>query len=103
MLKGVVPDTGTAAGAGISGYTVAGKTGTAQKFNPDGITASFIGVVPADDPHIAVSVILQNPKSSIYGGDVAAPVFSDVAGYALQELGIAPSGKTAQLFATTWQ
>jgi cell division protein FtsI (penicillin-binding protein 3) len=50
-----------------------------------------------------VSVILQNPKSSIYGGDVAAPVFSDVAGYALQELGIAPSGKPAQLFATTWQ
>jgi cell division protein FtsI (penicillin-binding protein 3) len=102
MLESVV-DGGTGSSAAIPGYRVAGKTGTAQKFNPDGITASFIGVVPADDPHIAVSVILQNPKSSIYGGDVAAPVFSDVAGYALQELGIAPSGKTAQLFATTWQ
>ena len=102
MLESVV-DGGTGSSAAIPGYRVAGKTGTAQKFNPDGITASFIGVVPADDPHIAVSVILQNPKSSIYGGAVAAPVFSDVAGYALQELGIAPSGTAAQLFATTWQ
>jgi cell division protein FtsI (penicillin-binding protein 3) len=102
MLESVV-DGGTGSSAAIPGYRVAGKTGTAQKFNPDGITASFIGVVPADDPHIAVSVILQNPKTSIYGGAVAAPVFSDVAGYALQELGIAPSGTTAQLFATTWE
>jgi cell division protein FtsI (penicillin-binding protein 3) len=101
MLESVV-DGGTGSSAAIPGYNVAGKTGTAQKFNPDGITASFIGVVPADDPHIVVSVILQNPKSSIYGGDVAAPVFSDVAGYALQELGIAPSGVKPQLFPTTW-
>jgi cell division protein FtsI (penicillin-binding protein 3) len=101
MLESVV-DGGTGSSAAIPGYRVAGKTGTAQMFNPDGITASFIGVVPADDPHIAVSVILKNPKSSIYGGDVAAPVFSDVAGYALQELGIAPSGVQPQLFPTTW-
>jgi cell division protein FtsI (penicillin-binding protein 3) len=101
MLESVV-DGGTGSSAAIPGYNVAGKTGTAQKFNPDGITASFIGVVPADDPHIAVSVVLQNPKTSVYGGVVAAPVFSDVAGYALQELGIAPSGVKPQLFPTTW-
>ena len=67
-----------------------------------GITASFIGVAPADDPRIAVAVILHNPRTSIYGGTVAAPVFSDVAGYTLGELGVAPSGTTATLFPTTW-
>ena len=67
-----------------------------------GITVSFIGVAPADDPRIAVAVILHNPKTSIYGGTVAAPVFSDVAGYTLSELGVAPSGTTGTLFPTTW-
>ena len=69
---------------------MAGKTGTAQAWDAhgnQGITASFIGVAPADNPRIAVAVILHNPRSSIYGGEVAAPVFSDVAGYTLGELG----------------
>lgn len=102
MLESAV-DEGTGGNAAIPGYRVAGKTGTAQKFNPNGITASFIGVAPADDPRVAVGVFLQDPRSSEWGGTVAAPVFSDVAGFALQELGVAPSGVPAELFPTTWE
>ncbi|WP_431836923.1 peptidoglycan D,D-transpeptidase FtsI family protein [Cellulomonas sp. Y8] len=104
MMESAV-DEGTGSSAAIPGYRVAGKTGTAQAWAADGtqgITASFIGVAPADDPAIAVSVILHNPRTSEWGGTVAAPVFSDVAGYALTELGIAPSGTQPQLFPTTW-
>lgn len=101
MMESAV-DEGTGSAAAIPGYRVAGKTGTAQTFHPDGITASFIGVAPADNPRIAVAVVLHNPSASEWGGTVAAPVFSDVAGYALTELGVAPSGAPAQLFATTW-
>ncbi|HEY0218058.1 MAG TPA: penicillin-binding transpeptidase domain-containing protein [Cellulomonas sp.] len=102
MLESVVDD-GTGSTAAIPGYRVAGKTGTAQNFSGGpGITASFIGVAPADDPAIAVSVVLHNPRTSEWGGTVAGPVFSDVAGYALTELGIAPSGADATLFPTTW-
>jgi cell division protein FtsI (penicillin-binding protein 3) len=109
MLESAV-DEGTGSTAAIPGYRVAGKTGTAQSWTTDpttgetvtGITASFIGVAPADDPEIAVSVVLHNPTTSEWGGTVAAPVFSDVAGFTLTELGIAPSGTVADLFATTW-
>ncbi|MBO3084326.1 penicillin-binding protein 2 [Cellulomonas sp. zg-ZUI188] len=103
MMQSVVDD-GTGSHAAIPGYQVAGKTGTAQNWvgGVQGITASFIGVAPADDPRIAVAVILHNPKSSEFGGVVAAPVFSDVAGYTLSELGVAPSGTSGTLFPTTW-
>jgi cell division protein FtsI (penicillin-binding protein 3) len=103
MMQSVVDD-GTGSSAAIPGYQVAGKTGTAQNWvgGVQGITASFIGVAPADNPRIAVAVILHNPRSSVYGGTVAAPVFSDVAGYTLSELGVAPSGTTGTLFPTTW-
>ncbi|WP_456786402.1 peptidoglycan D,D-transpeptidase FtsI family protein [Cellulomonas sp. P5_C5] len=103
MMQSVVDD-GTGANAAIPGYQVAGKTGTAQNWvgGIQGITSSFIGVAPADDPRIAVAVILHNPKTSVYGGTVAAPVFSDVAGYTLSELGVAPSGTVGTLFPTTW-
>ena len=103
MMQSVVDD-GTGSNAAIPGYQVAGKTGTAQNWvgGVQGITASFIGVAPADDPRIAVAVILHNPSSSEFGGVVAAPVFRDVAGYTLSELGVAPSGTTGTLFPTTW-
>lgn len=103
MMESVVDD-GTGGSAAIPGYRVAGKTGTAQNWvnGRQGITASFIGVAPADAPRIAVSVILHNPRTSIYGGTVAAPVFRDVAGFALGELGVPPSGTEPQLFPTTW-
>ena len=104
MMESAV-DEGTGSTAAIPGYRVAGKTGTAQAWAADGtqgITASFIGVAPAEDPEIALSVVLHNPRTSEWGGVVAGPVFSDVAGYALTELGVAPSGTQPQLFPTHW-
>jgi cell division protein FtsI (penicillin-binding protein 3) len=105
MLEGAVDD-GTGGLAAIPGYRVAGKTGTAQVSDGHGgmtgIVASFIGVAPADKPRIVVSVILSNPRSSIWGGDVAAPVFKDVASYALQYLGVPPSAPAPPLFPVTW-
>lgn len=90
MLEHVVVD-GTAGNAAIPGYRVAGKTGTAQApaaegGGYDGYTASFVGVAPVDDPRIAVSVTLQRPRKGYYGGQSAAPVFSDVTGFALRHL-----------------
>lgn len=105
MMESAV-DEGTGSNAAIPGYRVAGKTGTAQSWGAGGatgITASFIGVAPADDPRIAVSVIMNNPRTSEWGGTVAAPVFSEVAGYALQMLKVAPSGSVPDLFATTFK
>jgi cell division protein FtsI (penicillin-binding protein 3) len=97
MLEGVVGPNGTAEEAQIPGYRIAGKTGTADYYDDrlgkyDGFTASFIGYAPADDPEIVVAVVVQKPRTSIYGGVVAAPVFKDVMTYALQERGIPPTG-----------
>lgn len=101
MLESVVDD-GTGGAAAVNGYRVAGKTGTAQDIATNGITASFIGFAPADNPQVVVAVVLKNPKTSIYGGVVAAPVFSEVTSYTLTVLGAAPSGAPATLFPTTW-
>lgn len=96
MLEGVVSDEGTAPEAKIEGYRVAGKTGTADRYDPkaggySGKTASFIGFAPADDPQLVVSVILQRPIKGYYGGTVAAPVFKDVMTYALQKEKVPPT------------
>ena len=98
MLEGVVSPEGTAEEAQIPGYRVAGKTGTADFYDPQlrkysGNTASFIGYAPADDPQIVVAVIVQKPVYPFFGGYVAGPVFKDVMTYALQELEIPPTGK----------
>ncbi|HPB72909.1 MAG TPA: penicillin-binding transpeptidase domain-containing protein, partial [Phycicoccus sp.] len=100
MLEGVVSEQGTAPQAQIAGYRVAGKTGTADRFDPavggySGKTASFIGFAPADDPQVVVAVILQRPIKGYFGGLVAAPVFHDVMTYALQDLAIPPTGTPA--------
>ncbi|MBO1753268.1 penicillin-binding protein 2 [Actinotalea sp. BY-33] len=105
MLESAVAD-GTGANAAIPGYRVAGKTGTAQAFEGNGVikhVASFIGIAPADDPVLAVNVALYDPKTSIYGGAVAAPVFSEVTGYALRYLGVPPSTGAADLYPTTYE
>lgn len=97
MLEGVVSKDGTAPEAKIDGYRVAGKTGTANRYNDklknySGHTASFIGYAPAEDPEIVVSVIIQDPtKNGYYGGTVSAPVFHDVMNYALRQQKIPPS------------
>jgi len=106
MLESVT-DEGTGGLAKIDGYRVAGKTGTAQATCTNGafecIVASFVGIAPADDPRIVVTVILYDPRTSIYGGEVAAPIFKDVATFALQELRVPPSQSEPTLYPTTWK
>ncbi|MGE9361630.1 peptidoglycan D,D-transpeptidase FtsI family protein [Isoptericola nanjingensis] len=104
MMESVVGEEGTAANARVPGYRVAGKTGTAQMWTGAGTTymASFIGVAPADDPRYTVSVFLRSPQSSIYGGVVAAPVFSDLMGYTLQKMDVPPSTTPFKPYALTW-
>jgi cell division protein FtsI (penicillin-binding protein 3) len=107
MLEDVTQEGGTGVLAKIDGYRVAGKTGTAQATGPDGklssIVASFIGIAPADDPRIVVSVILYDPQTEIWGGTTAAPVFKDVATFALQSLRVPPSTTEPTLYPTTWE
>ncbi len=96
MLELVVSSGGTAPGAAVPNYLVAGKTGTAHKLGTDGYRpnsyyASFAGFVPASDPRLAMVVVVNNPRSSeYYGGEVAAPVFSRVMSGALRMLNIPP-------------
>ncbi len=83
-LKTVATKEGTAPEAALTHYTVAGKTGTAQKAGPGGYIkdkylASFIGFFPADDPQLCVSIVMDEPKNGHFGGRIAAPVFHDVA------------------------
>ncbi len=96
MLESVVTaDRGTGKSAAVEGYRVAGKTGTAQIPNRYGAltdtAASFVGVVPAEDPVISIGVVVYRPSSGWYGGTIAAPVFSEIAEFALPKLGITPS------------
>jgi cell division protein FtsI (penicillin-binding protein 3) len=95
MLKGVVSDVGTAAGAEIPGYSVAGKTGTAQKPGPRGYepgkyVATFVGMVPASNPRLVVLVTVDEPTRAIFGGIVAAPAFAQIASFDLQYLEVPP-------------
>jgi cell division protein FtsI (penicillin-binding protein 3) len=98
MMVGVTTDGGTGMNAAVEGYQVAGKTGTAQKVDPithgysvDKRTASFIGFVPADNPKLTILVIIDEPKTSPYGGVVAAPAFKSIAAQALCYLNVPPA------------
>ncbi len=91
MLAYVVAD-GTGVNAQIPGYQVAGKTGTARKVDASGryidrYMASFVGFLPAAAPRLVIAVTIDQPRT-IYGGVAAAPVFQEVASYAIQRLGI---------------
>lgn len=95
MMVGVVNDGGTGILAAMSGYTVAGKTGTAQI--PDPLTgayyknrfvSSFLGFVPAHDPKIVMLIMLVDPEKNPYGGSSSAPVFKEVAEKVLPYLGV---------------
>ena len=102
MMEGVVSDDGTARDAEISGYRVAGKTGTANRIDDScgcyrGYTSSFIGVAPADDPEIVVAVIVQDPKSDYRGSANGVPVFNEVMSAALQMHRIPPTGASEPL------
>lgn len=94
-LKTVVSKDGTAPKAALEHYTVAGKTGTAQKVENGGYAhgkyvASFIGFFPADNPEICISVVLDEPKEGYYGGQVAGPIFKEIAERSANYLNIKP-------------
>jgi cell division protein FtsI (penicillin-binding protein 3) len=102
MLRSVVLD-GTGTEAALPGYTVAGKTGTAAKIDPDGrystsrYVASFVGMVPATKPRLVIMVMVDEPHASIWGGTVAAPAFQQIARFDVQHLAIPPDApKTAK-------
>jgi cell division protein FtsI (penicillin-binding protein 3) len=108
MLASVVGPDGTAPSARISGYRVAGKTGTAQRSDQScggcykGFTASFIGMAPANNPSIVVAVIIDNPRNGHYGGVLAGPVFKEVTNFALQKLKVMPQGGKVEKIPATW-
>jgi cell division protein FtsI/penicillin-binding protein 2 len=98
MLEGVLGPGGTASGADIAGYDLAGKTGTAQKVDPQTkeysesrYVASFVGFAPAKRPKLLVSVMVDEPQGDIYGGAVAAPAWRDITSFSLNYLRIPPS------------
>jgi cell division protein FtsI (penicillin-binding protein 3) len=96
VLEDVVSEKGTAAKAAISGYTVAGKTGTPQKLDPAGgyshakHLSIFVGFVPIYKPEMVILVMVDEPQGTGYGGLVAAPVFSQVGKWALNTMRINP-------------
>jgi cell division protein FtsI (penicillin-binding protein 3) len=97
MMESVVSPTGTAPSAAIPGYRVAGKTGTAWRYNDktggySGYTASFIGFAPADAPRYVINVTIQDPRNGYYGGLLGGPVFKKVMTFVLQSKHVAPTG-----------
>jgi len=99
MLESVVDDEeGTGNRAAIPGYRVAGKTGTANRVDPElgrykGYTASFAGFAPADQPRVTVYCAIQNPtKGSYFGGQICGPIYKKVMEFALKTLHVPPTG-----------
>ena len=100
-LKSVVSDEGTAKKAMLADWEVAGKTGTAQKYengqpSHTKFIGSFIGYLPADDPKLCILVVLDEPKGAYYGGDIAAPVFRRIAERSAAYLNIPPRPTAAK-------
>ncbi|MDX6634490.1 MAG: hypothetical protein QOF06_693 [Solirubrobacterales bacterium] len=93
MLEGVLAPGGTASEVSVPGYSLAGKTGTAEKaedgtYSKTHYVASFIGFAPAQNPQLLAAVIVDEPQGEIYGGSVAAPAFGRIAEFALPYLGV---------------
>ena len=98
ILRSAVEEGGTGTQAFIDGYSVAGKTGTAQKvdretrrYSDHKMTSSFMGFFPADKPQLAMLVVIDEPQGVKYGGVVAAPVFKEIANTIITYLNIAPA------------
>lgn len=97
MLMAVTNEGGTGVNARVNGFLVGGKTGTAQKANPNGLgylpnsyISSFAGFIPAHHPKFVIYIAVDEPRKAYYGSQVAAPVFSRVASYAARKEGLAP-------------
>jgi cell division protein FtsI (penicillin-binding protein 3) len=103
IMQTVMLPGGTGVNAALEGYTACGKTGTARKVDESGQysnerhVASFIGFAPAENPQIAVLVVIDEPKGQIYGGAVAAPVFRKIAQTALNYLNVPPRSAAEKL------
>lgn len=98
MMEGITTEGGTGLNAAVDGYRVAGKTGTAQKvdpvtkcYSPSKRIGSFVGFVPAEQPRLTILVVIDEPKTSSYGGVVAAPAFREIAQQALCYLKVPPT------------
>jgi len=96
MMEGVTLH-GTARKAQVEGYTAAGKTGTAQKIDPKTRTysatkyiGSFVGFAPVNNPAVVIIVVIDEPRGAYHGGDVAAPVFREIAEQILPDLSVTP-------------
>ncbi|MEU7700000.1 penicillin-binding protein 2, partial [Streptomyces sp. NPDC039028] len=110
MLESVVDDReGTGTRAAIPGYRVAGKTGTANRVDPElgrykGYTASFAGFAPADAPQVTVYCAIQNPtKGSYFGGQICGPIYKKVMEFALKTLRVAPTGSDPARLPVTFE
>lgn len=97
MLSAATGEGATGWNARINGFPVAGKTGTAQKVNPNGrgylpnaYVSSFAGFLPVNDPKFVIYIAIDNPRKGYYGSQVAAPVFAKIAGFAVRQAGLAP-------------
>jgi cell division protein FtsI (penicillin-binding protein 3) len=96
MMQDVTEEGGTGRRARLDGYEVAGKTGTAQKvvdgaYSRSAYVASFVGVLPAENPEIGILVVIDEPRPEYYGGVVAAPLFREIAGQTARYLDILPT------------
>lgn len=103
IMRTVISPGGTGMEAALDGYDVCGKTGTAQKIDKDGryaphkYVASFVGFAPAQQPALAVLVVVDEPKGIYYGGIVAAPVFKKIIKESLGYLNIQPGSSMQKL------
>ena len=103
LMRGVVSDDGTAGAAAVTGYTVAGKTGTVRKavgggYDANAHQALFAGILPASRPRLVILVMIDEPAGEAYsGGQIAAPLFARVARSAARILAIAPDAMPTQL------
>ncbi|HEX8268023.1 MAG TPA: penicillin-binding transpeptidase domain-containing protein [Pyrinomonadaceae bacterium] len=105
MLESVTEE-GTGKKARLEGYSSAGKTGTARKYDPEKrryasgkYVGSFVGFAPADNPAVVIAVMVDEPTGTFYGGEVAAPIFREIAEQVLPELNIAPTFSEDDLLA----
>ena len=103
IMRSVITRGGTGVRADVSGYSVCGKTGTAQKIDKNGsysdrlYTASFLGFAPTERPVIAVLVVVDEPRADFYGGSVAAPAFSQIVKESLGYLNVVPTEEWQKL------
>ena len=107
MMEAVVGPDGLAPMANINGYNVAGKTGTAQRYDANcgcyrGTVVSFAGFAPADKPRFVVYVVVKQPQAGAGGGSTGGPVFHDLMAATLQKFGVPPTGRHQPALPVYW-